>query len=47
MDPDGKFVQAYGKVNTAEDVTRRVLDEVSKWQQGERAEQRYAHQVKQ
>ncbi|KAF8516672.1 SCO1 protein [Gautieria morchelliformis] len=39
MDPEGRFVQAFGKVNTAEDVTRRVLEEVTKWEKGERAPQ--------
>jgi protein SCO1 len=39
MDPEGRFVQAFGKVNTAEDVTQRVLEEVAKWEKGERAPQ--------
>ncbi|KAF8505070.1 SCO1/SenC-domain-containing protein [Hysterangium stoloniferum] len=46
MDPDGKFVQAYGKIDTAADVTQRVLDEIAKWEKGERAENRYALQVR-
>lgn len=46
MDPEGLFVQAFGKNNTAEEVTERVLQEIAKWNKGERAEQRYAHQVR-
>ncbi|GJJ07831.1 hypothetical protein Clacol_002036 [Clathrus columnatus] len=41
MDPEGLFVQAYGKNNTAQEVTERVLQEITKWEKGERAEQRY------
>lgn len=29
-------MQAFGKVNSAEDVTRRVQEEISKWEKGER-----------
>ncbi|KIJ54650.1 hypothetical protein M422DRAFT_41895 [Sphaerobolus stellatus SS14] len=44
MDPDGKFVQAYGKVNTAEDVTARLLEEIDSWGKGQRAEERHEWQ---
>jgi protein SCO1/2 len=36
MDPDGRFVQAFGKNSTAEDVALRVEEEVGKWEKGER-----------
>jgi len=37
MDPEGRFVQAFGKSSTAEDVTQRVEEEIAKWERGERA----------
>lgn len=46
MDPEGLFVQAFGKSSTAEEVTERVLQEIEKWNKGERAEERYAHQIR-
>lgn len=39
MNPEGKFVQPFGKINTAEDVTQRVLEEIAKWEKGERGPQ--------
>ncbi|KAF8590319.1 SCO1 protein [Ramaria rubella] len=36
MDPLGRFVQAFGKINTATDVTERVLEEIGKWEGGDR-----------
>ena len=36
MDPDGRFVQAFGKNSTAEDVAFHVEAEIEKWGRGER-----------
>lgn len=33
MDPDGKFVDAFGKVSTVEDVVARVQKEVTAWKE--------------
>lgn len=46
MDPEGLFVQAFGKSSTAEEVTERVLQEIENWNKGQRAEERYAHQIR-
>ncbi|EJD00782.1 h-sco1 [Fomitiporia mediterranea MF3/22] len=32
MDPEGEFVEAFGKVNTVEDVVRKVQEEVGRWE---------------
>ncbi|KZT13188.1 SCO1 protein [Laetiporus sulphureus 93-53] len=32
MDPDGRFVDAFGKTNTVEDVVERVKKEVGQWE---------------
>ncbi|KAF8590324.1 SCO1-SenC-domain-containing protein [Ramaria rubella] len=36
MDPLRPFVQAFGKINAAADVTERVLEEIGKWEGGDR-----------
>ena len=33
MDPDGKFVDAFGKVSTVEDVVARVQKEIAAWKE--------------
>ena len=35
MDPDGKFVDAFGKVSTVEDVVARVQKEIAAWKDNE------------
>jgi len=32
MDPNGQFVDAFGKNSTAEDVTRKVMESVQRWE---------------
>ena len=32
MDPEGEFVEAFGKVNTVEDVVGKVREEVGRWE---------------
>lgn len=34
MDPDGKFVEAFGQSSTAEDVVERVKKEIREWEKG-------------
>lgn len=31
MDPDGEFVEAFGKASSAEEVIERTVKEVEKW----------------
>lgn len=33
MDPDGRFVDAFGKVSTVEDVVARVQKEITAWKE--------------
>ncbi len=32
MDPDGKFVDAFGKNSTAEDVTKKLMEAVGRYE---------------
>ena len=32
MDPDGEFVEAFGKSNTVHDVVERVKEEIGRWE---------------
>ncbi len=32
MDPSGEFVEAFGKSSTAEDVVKRTVEEVRRWE---------------
>jgi protein SCO1/2 len=32
MDPNGQFVDAFGKNSTAADVTRKVMESVARWE---------------
>ena len=32
MDPDGRFVDAFGKASTEEDVIARVRKEIARWE---------------
>ena len=31
MDPEGEFVEAFGKVNTAEEVVKKTREEIERW----------------
>ena len=33
MDPEGEFVEAFGRASSAEDVVAKVEEEVGKWEQ--------------
>ena len=33
MDPEGELVEAFGKINTAEDVVKKTVEEIERWEQ--------------